>query len=118
MQVKNIIPTVREMCHGTEADDGRLIRWLFEFDKRLYSENLSQYEDCPPYTPVENGESALLIPEEYADVYRYYLLMKIYLGVGDYERYNQFAQLYATELDRYLRYVSSSCVHKSTNFVY
>lgn len=118
MKVKNIISTVREMCIGCNPNDDCLLRWLFELDKRLYKEKFSEYEDCPPYTPVENGESSLLISEEYADIYRYYLLMKIYLNIGDYERYNNFAQAYATELDSFLRNFASKHKHKSTNFNY
>ncbi len=118
MKVKNIISTVREMCLGCELEDDRLIRWIGELEKRLYSESFSKYEDCPPFVPVEDCDSSLLISEEYADIYRYYLLMKIYLSIGDYDRYNTFAQLYAAELERFLCAYNSTHMHRRTDLKY
>lgn len=106
------------MCRGIELNDENLIKWLRELDVRLYNEKLSKYEDCPEPSFAENCNSALLIDEEYADVYRYYLMMKIYLGVGDYDRYNTFAQLYAAELERFSCAYASTHIHKRTDIKY
>lgn len=101
MQVNTIIAEVRECARGASYTDEQLIKWLRELDGRIYNETLKRYEDAPEYTPIEDCESSLLISEEYADVYRYFLLSRIYLTVGDHDRYNAYAELFATALDSF-----------------
>ncbi|MBE6714236.1 MAG: hypothetical protein E7575_02975 [Ruminococcaceae bacterium] len=103
MKVRNIIAQVREICLDASVNDDQLIRMLSELEARIYRETVSNYENAPAFSPIEDEDSSLMISEEYADVYRYWLLSKIYLNVGDYERYNNFAELYATALDSFRR---------------
>lgn len=103
MQVKSIIADIRGICKGVSFDDDQLIRMLSELDGRIYRETISRYENAPEYSPIEDEESSLIIGEEYTDVYRYWLLSRIYLNVGDYDRYNNYAELYAAALDSFRR---------------
>ncbi|MBQ4066622.1 MAG: hypothetical protein IJD22_03140 [Clostridia bacterium] len=118
MKVNEIIADVRNTCRGIALDDDQLIKMLRELEGRLYSSIYESYEDAPVYTPVEDCSSSLLIPEEYADVYRYWLSSKIYLSVGDYDRYNTFASLYATALDAFKCFYIRNHMPKRVNIRY
>lgn len=118
MQVKDIIAEIRETCRGGSYTDEQLIRWTRELEERIFSETLTGYEAVPEYTAVEDRDSYLFLPEEYADVYRYWLLCRIYLNTGDYDRYNNYAELYATALDAFRAGYIRTHMPNRTNIVY
>ena len=118
MKVNKLISEIHDTCKGFDIDDGLLLRWLSELEERLTDETNHNYEETVPFSPITDTEADLFIPDKYADVYRYFLFMKIYLSVGDYERYNQFAELYAVALNSFKTNQAVTLTSRHKSFIY
>ena len=118
MQLKALIAEIRTLCKGIPLGDDQLIKWVSALEARIYRETISKYESAPYFSPITDEESTLMIYDEYADVYRYWLLAQIYLYIGDYDKYNTFAELYATALDSFRKDYINKHMPIGTNIKY
>lgn len=85
----------------TELPDEILLQWLNRLDGALWEDVCQNYEGAgsmPCYdedTDIDGTELLVLSP--YDDLYIDYLVMRIDLDHGDYERYNNDAALWESE---------------------
>lgn len=86
-----------------------ILRWLSEFDGRVWDDLLCNYEEEKPELPYKPSDTVatLLIPFPYEDVYIKWLTAQIDFHNGDIERYNNsmamFTEQYQAYLDSYTR---------------
>ena len=80
-------------------------RWLSELDGRIYRELLAVHEDAPDtfsgYDMQTVGETALLVPDRYAELYLFYLSAQIDFVNAEFARYNNAAALYNAAYDAF-----------------
>ena len=75
-------------------------RWLSDLDGMIYGELLARHEGAPDsfagYDDSTDGETVLLVPAPYSDVYLKYLFAQIDFVNGEYARCSNAAMLYNT----------------------
>lgn len=107
MTIQQAIDAARRL-RDTEFTDEDMCAWLSDHDEQLWLRTLKNYgiaksEDLPytQYTGAGTGGSNdyfhdLIIPDMYAlELYPIFLVGRIDLNHGDYERWNNDAMLYA-----------------------
>ncbi|MBR6186923.1 MAG: hypothetical protein IKQ41_11760 [Clostridia bacterium] len=123
MTIEQAIFLVDEL-KPNQIERERKIEWLARLDQRLFEEVLKIHEPDErtpeafvPYTQETDGDTALLAPAPYDEVYRFYLEMHIDLANLEYDKYNNSAKLYANALGQYKRWYHRNhrprprCVH-------
>lgn len=85
------------------------VLWLSDLDGQIYDELVRTHEDPiaevrPVYAPDVDEETDLLVPEPYADLYRWYLVGRIQTANGDLDRYNNTLTLYTHAYDAFAAY--------------
>lgn len=110
MTVEKAIFLVDEL-KPNQIERARKLEWLTNLDKRLYEDVIQTHErkadtpeDKTPYTQETDGDTALLVPEGFDELYRFYLEMHIDLENMEYDKYNNSVALYATALGQYKRW--------------
>lgn len=85
-----------------------LIGWLSDLDQRVYKKIISTHEgqentrsEMPAYNINTPGETQLLIPDENAEIYRWYLEMQIDLTYREMEKYANSRDLFNAAYDDY-----------------
>ena len=117
MTIQEAIDAARKL-RDTDIDDKQLLEWLSAHDETLFDRTLLKYGanrevepfDHLPYTQYWDDNPAdrdldfdLILPDKYGlALYPDYLVMRIDLEHGDYERYNNDAMLYGDLLQRML----------------
>lgn len=93
--------------------DADKIRWLSDLDGMIQSEIIDTHETeagageaFAGYDPdaADVGETILLVPEPYADLYVKYLFSQIDFANAEFARYNNSAMLYNTAYQAYANY--------------
>ena len=102
MTIEKAIFLVDEL-KPNQIEKERKIEWLSRLDERLFEEVIRTHEPGPgplpvfaPYTQETDGDTELLAPAPYDELYRFYLEMHIDLANLEYDKYNNSAMLYAT----------------------
>ena len=82
--------------HRTDVSESVMLSLLFELDTQIWQSVISTHEGgCPAPEPYTLS-SELLLPGEYADVYRHYLAARVYLLSGVPAKYETYSALYST----------------------
>lgn len=85
MKVNEILAFVDEIKPNVIPDEIK-ITWINTVERKIFFNLVMNYEHEldedgnepePPHITEEDDETELIAPEEYADVYRYYLMSKI-----------------------------------------
>lgn len=83
------------------VDRERKIAWLNDIDRRVFDDIFARHErdesnpeTFPGYTPETDENTALLIPEPYCEVYRWFLEMQIDLVNMELAKYNNSVMLF------------------------
>lgn len=83
-------------------------RWLSDLDGLIDHEILAAHEGSPApfsgYDDATPGDTVLLVPEPYADVYIKYLFAQIDFVNAEFARYNNSAAMYNTALSAYANF--------------
>lgn len=89
---------------------GEKRRILSDFDGRVYTEILSQYEGAPPcfegYGESTSPDTPLLVQFPYDDLYMKLLCAENDAACGDIARYNNSAALFNTAYGQYVNHVN------------
>ena len=114
MTVAEAIAAVDRLKENQYTNEDK-VRWLSDLDGNLMNIVFKKHEDNPytewkPYDLYEDGgdTAELLVPEPYANLYVSYLSYKIDFHNGEYERFNNTAMLYNTELQDFCNYWKQS----------
>ena len=122
MTIQEAIDKARRL-RDTELSDDELVEWMSAHDTQLWQDHMARYGyEMPeelPYTqykaheedgqtvPAAYGAHYAMLPDEVGvNLYPHYLVMRIDLQHGDYERYNNDAMLYAADLQGFLNRIS------------
>ncbi len=86
------------------------ISWLSELDGRVKLEILDLHEDFSDvsfsgYTSSDTT-AELLVPDEYADIYIYWLFLKMDFVNGETQRFNNSAAMHNTAWTNYANYIN------------
>lgn len=93
---------------------GIKIRWLSELEGRIVHELYRGRKEFAHitfegYPPDTDTSTELLVPDAYANIYIYWLLMKADFANNETERFNNDAILYNTAYLAYANYVNRTC---------
>ncbi len=99
MTIREAIELVDRM-KPNQYDEAEKVAWLSELDAMIDRDILQTHEDAPEeftgYPLLVDLETALLAPERYAQIYRWYLEMKIDDANAELVKYNNSATKFNT----------------------
>ena len=101
MTIKEVINQFNNLKPNS-YDDEQKIKWLSDFDGWIY-ENVFQTHSgtYPEWKPYTNDSEILLIEEPFTELYISLLSYKVDYFNGEYDRYNNSAVIYNTQLQEY-----------------
>lgn len=117
MTIEKILAEIANLKPDNTASDGDLIRWISVIDGSVYRDLIRTHADAPNIfeepvydedTPID---TELLIPDNFSDVYIYYLASMIDFANGETKKYNNDRTLYADAYSEYRRWYHRT--HKS-----
>ena len=82
--------------HRTDVSESVMLALLFELDTQIWQSVIETHEGGGPAPGAYTLASELLLPDEYADVYRHYLAARVYLLSGVPAKYETYSALYST----------------------
>lgn len=99
-----------------------MARWVSDLDSLLYKEVAVWHEDMEetahgPYDPETDGETELMVPDPYSDIYVKYLIAQIDFYNSEISRYNQSMIMYNSALSAYSDWLNRNHVPKQDYFV-
>ena len=118
MKISEVIAAVEEL-RGSEATPEEQTRWLSRLDQRIKLEVLDRYEGSENlvfegYTEDTSGDTELLVPAPYDELYLYHLEAEIHYRNEEMTRYNiaitRFNELYEAFRKHYNRTHSAKSV--------
>ena len=91
--------------------------WLFSFDKRLYEELLSRYENPPAFSSDEGSspERELLLGEAEGELYVNYLMMLMELYSGNIPGYQNAAAIFNSGYLSFMNHFNRTHLIKSVH---
>lgn len=99
-----------DLLRPNTYDDEQKFLWLSELDSRIKTELFDThegYENVPfPEYAYANQTSELFAPEPYADMYVYWLFMKMDFMNGEFDRFNNDAIMHNTSWLAFSNYVN------------
>lgn len=95
-------------------EEKQKVRWLSELDGKIAREVLKD-KAFIGYDYSSDSEKTLIIPDEYADVYLFYLCSMIDFFSRDYAEYNNSVELYNKAFSGYLKAVQRKDVNTYKN---
>ena len=109
MTAEHILTQCDALCPNAFTDEEKL-RWLWQLDAQTLDE-CARYLDASFTLPADgySKQSALLIDDEYGDVYLKYLLSQIDLANAEFGRYNASAALFNAAYARYCDHLTRMC---------
>lgn len=109
MTIREILDEVDEL-KPNQITSQMKTKWLSDLDARIFSDVIQTHEKdegtreaFTPYNQNGNGEEELLIPDEYGEIYRWYLEMQIDLAARELARYENSMTLFNVRLAEYKR---------------
>lgn len=108
MTITGILDRVDDL-KPNQLSQERKIEWLSELDAKFFGDIVQTHErDAAspeifmPYSEAA-GNTVLLIPDPYSEVYEYYLYMKMDLANGELTKYQNSKALYEAAWNAYAR---------------
>lgn len=109
MTVNDVLSFVDEMKPNVISDEVK-IAWLNTVERKIFTNIVSNYENPDEIEQKTLGEEdkgvELIAPEEYADVYRYYLMSKIDFRNQETDLYMNDAQMFNAAYIEFANYWS------------
>ena len=104
MQLKKVLELINEHKPNKYSDKDK-IRWINEIEHTVMDEVLHRYEaykhmEFVPYTEADMDKD-VLVPDEYCDVYFFYVASKMDALRGESDRYNNATVLFNGMWDSY-----------------
>lgn len=98
MTILDAINTVDKL-HANQYDEDTKIDWLDQLDRHIYNDLILTHEiENPPefegYDTNTDNDTVLLAPDEFREVYRWWLEMQIDKANAELVKYNNDMQLY------------------------
>lgn len=115
MTVSDITRRVNALRPETEnLSTVSYIRYINDLQAILYKNIISKHKTGIMYRALDDDyddgyvdtEAELILPDEYADMYVYYIAAQCDLGKGETTRYNNTMALYNTLYQRYADYIN------------
>lgn len=108
MTINDAIVSVDKVKENT-VDLADKIHWISSVDKRVYREIVSTHDGAAidsfdGYSSDASSDTELLIPDEFADAYTYFICSMIDYQNNDIARYNNGAVMYNQRYDEYAAY--------------
>ena len=119
MKINDVIAQTRALTRG-KYEDAQLMEWLSQLDAKIYEDVLMHYEGHPtePFQPYTDGETELIIPYVYSEVYKHYLDAKIYYSNGESLRYNAASQFFNEAYDDFKNWYGRTHTPLNTNITF
>ena len=119
MKINDVIAQTRALTRG-KYEDAQLMEWLSQLDAKIYEDVLMHYEGHPtePFQPYTDGESELIIPYVFSEVYKNYLDSKIYYSNGESLRYNAASQFFNEAYEDYKDWYRRTHAPLNTNITF
>ncbi|NLZ46598.1 MAG: hypothetical protein GX896_07905 [Clostridiales bacterium] len=113
MTATQIIETVNQLKPNSYSEDF-MVQWLNEIEGMIFDEVIKpskagKDKTLIPINPMENPEQQLLAPDNFAQMYTYYLMAKIDFSDCETGRYNNDIAMFNSEY-------SSFCAWYNRNF--
>jgi hypothetical protein len=115
--------TIIEAINGIDAlkpnqyTQEQKIEWLSKIDGLIKEQVVDTHEGGVDIESIDYSivpiNTKLLIPAPYDEIYLHYLTMKIDYAMGEYQKYNNSAQVYNTALQEYKRWYNREHMPKS-----
>lgn len=118
MKIKEVIEIAKSLRQGCVLTEKNAVRWLRTLDEIIKleihdtSEGTEQVIDFNSY----DGETELLVPEPYCELYISYLCAQIDKSVGELNRYNNEISVFENTYTRYSAFYNRTHKPKSKNF--
>ena len=117
MTVSQAIQQIDALKHNT-CTQGEKLAWLSQLDGLVKALVLDTHTPATPaflgYTPQTPGDTALLIPEEFSAVYRYWLEAQIDYVNGEYVRFNNASAMFAAAFRQFADHYHRTHAPKTT----
>lgn len=117
--------TIIEAINGIDAlkpnqyTQEQKIEWLSKIDGLIKEQVVDTHEGGEDIVNIDYSiapiNTKLLIPPPYDEIYLHYLTMKIDYAMGEYQKYNNSAQVYNTALQEYKRWYNREHMPKSVS---
>ena len=118
MKIKEVIEIAKSLRQGCVLTEKNAVRWLRTLDEIIKleihdtSEGTEQVIDFNSY----DGETELLVPEPYCELYISYLCAQIDKSVGELNRYNNEISVFENTYSRYSAFYNRTHNPKNKNF--
>lgn len=88
------------------------LEWISNLDSTVYNEIIRSHENSEsvvfsPYNLTTSGDTLLIVPEPYSEIYLHFLAMKKDLYLYDISRYNNDLALFTTAYIEFENYYNS-----------
>ena len=89
-------------------EDPIKVQWLDALDRKIYNDIISAHEGYPDvfegYSEKTNQDTVLLAPDDYAELYVYYIVSMIDYYNGETTRYVNDTRMYNSAYDSFVSY--------------
>ncbi len=118
MKIKEVIETAKSLRQGCVLSEKNAIRWLRTLDKTIKTEIHDTSEGADENIDFDSydGETVLLVPEPYCELYISYLCAQIDRSVGELNRYNNEMSIFESTYQRYAAFYNRTHTPKGQNF--
>lgn len=121
MTLNDAITTISNLKPHQYTDE-QIAQWLSTLDASIYNEFLKWHHGTRevfygPYYVDTDGESALMVPAPYDDLYIKYLQAQIDYWNGDMARYNNSMMMYNAALQEYVNAVNRENMPYQRNII-
>jgi hypothetical protein len=119
-----------------QFDDATVTSWVSDVEMSMWDDIVSHYDDTNPeveydddgelitdlprpeaYDATADGDTELMVPAPYDDVYIKYCAAQVDYWAGDYARYNNSMIMYNQALDKYASWFNRTYLSKQpTNY--
>lgn len=96
MIAPEIVEKVKELRPSTQHKDDILLDWIYRVDKKIREEIHGKSDE-------EFEVLELAVPEEYSDIYVYFVIANLHFYNGEYDKYSNVITQYNTLLDEYAK---------------
>lgn len=106
MTIDEVLAEIEEV-KPHQYDNSLLIRWLGQLEGKIVTEIINTHEGEPVtfngFTESDAAEE-LIVPNEYADLYKYYLYAMIDFANGETDRYTNSMIMFNSAYQEYANY--------------
>ena len=118
MKIKEVIEIAKSLRQGCVLSEKNAVRWLKTLDETIKTEihDTSEGTEQSVVSDSYDGETDLLVPEPYCELYISYLCAQIDKSLGELNRYNNEMSVFEHIYSRYSAYYNRTHKTKNKNF--